>query len=260
MREKTQETTAHSGSRNPFYRLLAFWSEYRRFILVALIALALTSFLNSLSTETRNDLLRGLLAQRRLVTLLLLFSVVVLSLLWSAGQRLDTWIFLLFNLRGYHPLWLDRLMWVTTQIGNGFFGIVFSIFLYFSGQRRLGIQLLLGILSLWLVVELIKAIVERTRPFLVLEGARLIGWRERGLSFPSGHTAQTFFMMTFLTQHFQLSALASFILQAVAVLVGLTRIYVGAHYPRDVLGGAILGSVWGILLDLIDVYMTTGQF
>ena len=43
-------------------------------------------------------------------------------------------------------------------------------------------------------------------------------------------------------------------LYAVALLVGFTRIYVGAHDPRDVIGGAVLGSVWGILATFVDPY------
>jgi membrane-associated phospholipid phosphatase len=43
-------------------------------------------------------------------------------------------------------------------------------------------------------------------------------------------------------------------LYAVAVLVGFTRMYVGAHYPRDVIGGAVLGSIWGVLATLVDTY------
>jgi len=229
-------------------------------ILVGLITLGLGAFLASLTTETRRLLFSGLLAERALVILLLLFNLTVLSLLLSAGQRLDTWIFLLFNLRGYHPLWLDRAMWIFTQIGNGAFGILLCIFLYFSGERRLSAGLLLGILSLWLAVEIIKAIVERSRPFLAMESARVIGWRERGLSFPSGHTSQAFFMATLLSQYLHVGPLLGGVVYASASIVAFTRIYVGAHYPRDVIGGAILGSVWGILTALVQGYLVSGQF
>ena len=40
--------------------------------------------------------------------------------------------------------------------------------------------------------------------------------------------------------------------KATAALVAVTRMYIGAHYPRDVLAGAILGSVWGLLGVMID--------
>jgi membrane-associated phospholipid phosphatase len=48
------------------------------------------------------------------------------------------------------------------------------------------------------------------------------------------------------------------ILYALALLVGITRMYVGAHYPRDVLAGAILGSAWGLLGALINGYVMNG--
>jgi len=37
-------------------------------------------------------------------------------------------------------------------------------------------------------------------------------------------------------------------------LIGFTRIYVGAHYPRDVIAGALLGTAWGVLAALVDPY------
>jgi membrane-associated phospholipid phosphatase len=45
---------------------------------------------------------------------------------------------------------------------------------------------------------------------------------------------------------------------AAGLLVGITRMYVGAHYPRDVLAGAILGSAWGLLGVLVDGYVLNG--
>jgi len=260
MSEKTRGKTSRRGTPSLFAWLLSFWAEYRRFILVALIMLALYSSLSSLELETRRRLVSGLLARRDIVMLLLFFILLTLSLLLSAGQRLDAWVFLLFNLRGYHPLWLDRVMWGFTQIGSGVLGLLLCVLLYFIHSRRLAIEMLLGILTLWLIVELVKAIVERSRPFLALEGTRVIGWRERGLSFPSGHTAQAFFMATILNQYFLFSGPIVGLLYGIALIVGFTRIYVGAHYPRDVIGGAILGTVWGIISSWVEVYLATGQF
>lgn len=256
MRSSSEEKISRRESQSIFARLLSFWGEYRRLILLSAITATLVSFVASLSPEARRSLVSGFFAQRALVILLLVFSLLTLSLLWSVGQRLDIWVFMLLNLRGYHPLWLDRVMWAFTQIGNGGLGILLGILLYFARQRRLAVELLLGILSLWLAVELIKTLVERTRPFLALEVARVIGWRERGKSFPSGHTAQAFLMMTLLAHHFQAGPLLSGIFYGVAVIVAFTRIYVGAHYPRDVLAGAILGSVWGILSSLTELYLS----
>jgi membrane-associated phospholipid phosphatase len=57
-----------------------------------------------------------------------------------------------------------------------------------------------------------------------------------------------------LGRQLQLGIWGTIALYAVAALVGFTRMYVGAHYPRDVIGGAVLGSVWGILATLVDPY------
>jgi membrane-associated phospholipid phosphatase len=139
-------------------------------------------------------------------------------------------------------------------LGNFITAALLTILFYLANNRRLAAELALGALTLWMLVELIKALANRNRPFLVIEGARVIGWRERGLSFPSGHTAQTFFMATLIIREFQPGAAGAIALYLLAVLVGITRMYVGVHYPRDVIGGAILGTIWGVLLTLVDPY------
>ena len=60
----------------------------------------------------------ALSARRGLVGLLFLFALVTLSLVWPAGQRLDTRVFLLFDLRVLHSRWLDGFMFLATQLGN----------------------------------------------------------------------------------------------------------------------------------------------
>jgi len=230
---------------------VSFWSANKRPVFLVVLLLGLILFLIWLPREARASLWTALSAQRGLFVLLFLFALVTLSLIWSAGQRLDTRIFMLFNMRGY-PKWLDRCMWVATQLGNMLtaFGVAFLLFML--NDRRLGIVIIFGTLTLWLLVEMIKSLSERDRPFLTLEKTRIIGWREKGDSFPSGHTTQIFFLMTLFMYHFHLGMVESIALYAVAGLVGFTRIYIGAHYPRDVIAGIVLGSVWGILATLLD--------
>jgi membrane-associated phospholipid phosphatase len=194
----------------------------------------------------------GLQAQRILAGMLLVFSLLALSLVWSKGQRVDSWAFLYFNLRGPRPPWLDRLMLRFTQIGNGIAALAMAPVFYLVGDRLLAYELVLGTLTLWLVVELVKAVAHRSRPFVRLTQARIIGHRMGGRSFPSGHTSQAFFMATLMTQHFHASGWLVSLLYAIALLVGITRMVVGAHYPRDVLAGAILGSAWGLLGRIVD--------
>jgi membrane-associated phospholipid phosphatase len=228
------------------------WSvNRRRPVFLAILLTGLILFLVWIPNGTRASLWTVLSAQRGLFVLLFIFAMITLSLIWSAGHRLDTQVFMLFNMRGY-PKWLDRFMWFVTQLGNMLTAFITASLLYILSYRRLAIVIIFGTLTLWLLVEMIKALSKRDRPFHTLDKSRVIGWREKGDSFPSGHTTQIFFLMTLLIHHFQFGMVATAVLYAVAALVGFTRIYVGAHYPRDVIAGVVLGSVWGILATLLD--------
>jgi membrane-associated phospholipid phosphatase len=222
------------------------------------ITLVLTVFLLVLPPDIRTVFWLRLQSQTLLVGLVLVFNLVAISMVWSTGQKLDAWVFLSFNLRGSRPLWLDRIMLSFTQVGNGISAIVFAVILIIANERYLAYELILGTLTLWMVVVLVKAIVHRSRPFVRLTQARIVGYRARGRSFPSGHTSQSFFMATLLVQHFHASLWIAVLLYAIASLVGITRMYVGAHYPRDVLAGAILGSAWGLLGVIMEGYMLNG--
>lgn len=189
------------------------------------------------------------------VSMLLIFSLVAISLVWSAGQKLDAWVFLTFNFRGRRPIWLDHIMLGFTQIGNGFTTLGLAMILFLTREQVLAYELLLGTLTLWMVVMLVKTIVRRSRPFIRLTQTRIVGYRARGRSFPSGHTSQTFFLATVAVQHFHFSPIVAVMLYAIALLVGITRMYVGAHYPRDVLAGIFLGSAWGLLGVVVDMFL-----
>jgi membrane-associated phospholipid phosphatase len=235
---------------------LTLWVSLNRPLawLVGLTA-GLVLFLAWLPTYVRLFFWHGLQSHGILASMTLGFSLLALSLLWSTGQRMDAWTFLLFNFRGGHPPWLDRLMWGLTQIGNGLVIVALALILFLAGDHLLAYGLSLGALTLWLVVELVKALVHRGRPFIRLSQARIVGRRAGGRSFPSGHTSQAFFMATLMAGYFHAAVWAVCLLYAIALLVGITRIYVGAHYPRDVLAGAILGSAWGLLAGIVYGYI-----
>jgi membrane-associated phospholipid phosphatase len=189
------------------------------------------------------------------VVLVLIFGFISVSLLWTVGQRLDVWVFKLLNVHGRRTTWLDELMLAFTQIGSGLFILVVILVLYFGENHILAYELTMGALSLGLVVELIKAIIHRTRPFIKLKDIRIVGSRASGRSFPSGHTSQTFFMASVLLHYYQAGFHIWLLLYVIASLVGITRIYLGMHYPRDVLAGAMLGTAWGLVGVIFNNHM-----
>jgi membrane-associated phospholipid phosphatase len=193
--------------------------------------------------------------QGPLVSMLLIFSLVAISLVWSSFQRLDVWVLMYFNMHGRRAPWLDWVMLGFTQIGNGVFAVVIAFVLFLRVNHILAYELILGTLTLWLVVALMKVIIHRTRPYIKMNTIRIVGSRASGHSFPSGHTSQAFFMVTLLLHYYQVGVFVSLSLYAIALLVGITRIYVGMHYPRDVLGGAILGTSWGLFGVIINNYI-----
>jgi membrane-associated phospholipid phosphatase len=249
IRTQAVDELRSTEDQNPrFWGRLLLWVGLNRPVawLIGLTA-ALILFLVWLPSYVRMFFWHGLRSQPILASMTLGFSLLALSLLWSTGQRMDTWGFLFFNLRGRRPPWLDKLMWGFTQIGNGLFIGALALVFYFAGYHLLAYVLVLGAMTLWMMVELVKALVHRGRPFVRLSQARIVGSRASGRSFPSGHTSQAFFMTLLVARNFHTGIWAACLLYAIALLVGITRMYVGAHYPRDVLAGAVLGSAWGLL-------------
>ena len=248
---QVQQKIAHTPEGARVLRRRTVW----RATTVLSLLLGLGLILVWMGPPARDALIIGLTANQPLIALLLGFGLIVLSLLWSVGQRLDAWVFAALNLRGYHSRWMDRAMWLVTQIGSMGFAALLAVSAYARGNHRFAIDFTLGTLTLWLLVEMVKALTDRARPFNLLRETRVIGWRAPGLSFPSGHTAQTCFTIALCISSFQLPLGIVVGLYGIAALVAFSRVYVGAHYPRDVLAGAILGLVWGMLTILVASYI-----
>jgi membrane-associated phospholipid phosphatase len=106
----------------------------------------------------------------------------------------------------------------------------------------------------WALAHVAKALADRPRPYEVIAGAVLRQQPAHGTSFPSAHTAVTMAVVIALVP-FLPRALAA-VAVAYAVLVGWSRVYLGVHYPLDVLAGAGIGmAVGGVVLLALGVLL-----
>lgn len=156
----------------------------------------------------------------------------------------DAAVFLTVN-RMPHPPALNSFMYGLTTIMNRGDGWVLGLIVATLLDRERGKRAMLDVLpALWLAtatVEFpIKRFFRRRRPFIALVQAIVIGKKPGHYSFPSGHSAAAFGGAWLISRHFpRLTP----VLYAIASLVGFSRVYLGAHYPGDVLSGATSGVV-----------------
>lgn len=134
-----------------------------------------------------------------------------------------------------------------TRIGGAFFTIGITLLLLFitsNQSRSAAISSALALAVSHVPVQFVKKLFPRQRPYITLEKANFPSNPLKDHSFPSGHTTAIFSIVT----PYILSAPGlAFVLLPLALSVGLSRIYLGLHYPSDVLAGAIIGTLVGSL-------------
>lgn len=130
-----------------------------------------------------------------------------------------------------------------TTLGNaGVIWIVLSVGLLIPKKtRRVGALALVSLVFSALIDNVIlKNVVARTRPYDVIEGLTSLVGAQKDYSFPSGHTGSAF--AAAVVMFLGLPKKCGIPILVFACLMGLSRLYVGVHYPSDVLGGALIGT------------------
>ena len=135
-----------------------------------------------------------------------------------------------------------------TRLGNaGIIWIILTlVLLLIPKTRKTGVIMTAALLvDLVLCNLLLKNLVARTRPFDVNTAVQLLVAKPRDYSFPSGHTAASFASVTALYLAGEKKMWKAALV--LAVLIALSRLYLYVHYPTDIIGGVIFGSLSGYL-------------
>ena len=177
-------------------------------------------------------------------------SFIILDFVTFSGVIVssDISVFKFIN-NGDHTTQLDSAMILLSDYGRE---VVWSLvvigLIVFGGkkERKTAITLILLVVILAPLGAVVKAAEPRGRPYAVLPGTRLLVSPENDSSFPSGHTlivaGGAVVALVCLRKAFSIP------LTIEAALVSYSRIYVGVHYPTDVIAGALLGTSVAFLL------------
>lgn len=160
----------------------------------------------------------------------------------SYVEWLDIKLFFLIN-NGTQNRFFDILMPFVTHFGNWWPLIVPTVFgLVVWGGRKGRVAVIVIVVSVGLsdytTGKILKQLIGRLRPCNVLEGVNLLAYCGQ-YGFPSSHASNMAALAVTGSYYYRRAVIPLF---SIAVVIGYSRIYVGVHYPFDVLGGFVWGG------------------
>ncbi|NTV45727.1 MAG: phosphatase PAP2 family protein [Chlorobiales bacterium] len=176
--------------------------------------------------------------------------------------QIDVTLFRLINDGLANPV-LDVVMVFLTSFSKSWFiAALAGLFILVRRQKEGAVVIFLCVLAVTLADQtassFFKPLIERTRPCFALEEVRLLVRQVRSYSFASSHAANTAAVAAvvwiFFSKSGRIDRIFSLTIIFYALLVGLSRIYVGVHYPSDVLGGIVIGVASGSIVYLLYSY------
>lgn len=155
---------------------------------------------------------------------------------------------ILYTIDNLHNPVLDKIMVAITSLGNaGLIWIAIAVFLLFIKKtRKCGVLMLVSmILGLIIGNGFLKNIIARDRPCWIDTSIPLLIPNPHDYSFPSGHTLASFEAAVMIFLHNKKWGAISLVL---ALVIAFSRMYLFVHFPTDILGGMILGTVISLVV------------
>lgn len=173
------------------------------------------------------------------------------------------------------PFWDDAMWWISYKyVWIPLYLIIIFLFYKKYGLKLGGLALLFGIIGIAItdltVTHAIKNVVMRYRPTHNIDFQHLVHtvkdfngnpYRGGEFGFVSGHAANSFFIALFCGK--VLSKKYKWVLAVLviwALIISYSRIYMGVHYPADVVCGALLGGIFGYLMSLLFMRVIVKKF
>ena len=189
--------------------------------------------------------------RRRLDVVLTVASMVVLVASTVLARRgVYRWEVVIFQAFNGLPGSFRSLLWVVNQYGTAITIPVASVIALAFRKWILALSLLISGAAVYVLAKVIKEYVARGRPAAVMEEViEREGFSPNSLGFPSGHAAVawaiTIILLAYVGRPWQIAAII------VAILVPMVRMYVAAHLPLDLIGGAALGVAVASAVNLV---------
>jgi membrane-associated phospholipid phosphatase len=193
------------------------------------------------STRWSGRMTSHLVRYRRLdLVLMIAGAAVLISSALLARRGVYQWEIVVFSAINDLPGNVARLLWILNQYGTAVTIPVATVVALLFRKWTLALSLAISGVGVYLLAKVIKEFVERGRPDELLEGVvERETFAPGSLGYPSGHAAVawtiTLLIAPYVRRGWQIAALL------IAIVVPFIRMYVGAHLPLDLVGGAALG-------------------
>lgn len=163
-------------------------------------------------------------------------------------QNLDGSLLIKYQHFAIHEA-LTPIVKIYTHLGDtGMMWIAIAILLLlFKRTRKYGLLVLVSMALTYILNNLLlKELIDRSRPYDVFDNVQRLIEKQRDPSFPSGHSASSF--AAAMCIYLNAPKKYGIPILLLALLMALSRLYVGVHYPGDVVTGAIVGSLMAWLV------------
>ena len=178
-------------------------------------------------------------------------------------EQADVWLFQLLNLHLVHPAADDLMVFLTRVKLSWHIILLAALFMIIRRGKSAFLVIVLALFAVGIadVVAsgILKPLVQRIRPCFVLDHVRLLVSQPRSYSFASSHAANSAAVATVIWIFFYrgpfVEKLFTIIMVLYALAISWSRVYVGVHYPGDVIAGMMIGVCSAMLVYLISSWV-----